>query len=148
MKPSNIILAILVLLSGGFFVYSLMGSKSVQAPPANVSQLGSRTSGEGSVEVVVQPRDLSEKNGVWALDVTLDTHSGDLADDMAKVSALADKNGKTYPPLAWEGDPPGGHHRNGTLTFAPLSPRPDLITLVIRDVGGVSERKFTWTLSE
>ena len=50
-------------------------------------------------------------------------------------------------PMAWEGDPPGGHHRKGVLVFKPLDPMPATITLDVREVGGVADRTFTWNLA-
>ena len=76
------------------------------------------------------------------MNVSLTTHSGDLGGDMAKVSFLRDNVGVKYAPIGWQGDPPGGHHREGILEFKPLLPLPDKLTLVIKNVGGVTERSF------
>ena len=156
MKKSNTVLIALTVLSAVFFVWALVRS-GAQVSPATQNAVGENSSAasqvleekindEGGVEVSVRLLDV--KSNEWAFQITLNTHSGDLTDDMASVSTLEDKNGKTYPPLAWEGDPPGGHHRQGTLRFTPMSPKPDPLVLVIRGVGGVDERQFTWTTTE
>lgn len=60
---------------------------------------------------------------------------------------LVDASGKQYRPLAWEGDPPGGHHRKGVLVFESIDPPPRSVTLKLRRIGSVPERSFTWTLT-
>jgi hypothetical protein len=62
---------------------------------------------------------------------------------------LRDDAGNEYRPSSWD-SAPGGHHRQGTLTF----PIPDslgqgkarYIEMVIRDVAGVKERVLRWEL--
>lgn len=85
-------------------------------------------------------------------DVTMDTHSVDLDGyDLKKLAVLRDDRGKEVRPSDWNA-PKGGHHREGTLAFPEKAPDgssvigPDTreITLVIRDVAGVPERKFAW----
>lgn len=101
-----------------------------------------QTSSEGAVIVTVLPKTVSESG--WEFEITLDTHSGALDEDMVAVAVLVDDAGKEYAPLAWEGDSPGGHHREGILKFEALAPKPETIKLVIRGVGGISERVFIW----
>lgn len=106
------------------------------------TQLSPQTNDEGSIVVSVIPKDQSN----WSFEVTLDTHSGDLGEDLAEVSILLDENGNEYKPISWERDPLGGHHRSGVLRFGNLTPAPQSVTLIIRQVGGIAERKFEWTL--
>lgn len=56
-----------------------------------------------------------------------------------------DASGREYAPLAWQGDPPGGHHRKGVLRFKPLAAA-TLVELRISGVGGVATRRFRWEL--
>lgn len=115
-------------------------SASPQEPPP-AEDFAPQTNAEEPVSVTVAPQISANE---WAFSVTLDTHSVDLEDDMAQISRLIDGAGNEYAPNGWTGDPPGGHHRTGTLAFAPIAPAPGAITLLIRDVGGVRERRFTW----
>ena len=101
-----------------------------------------QTNEEGGVTVAVAP--ILEKE-VWSFEVEMNTHSVELGDDLLAVSVLIDDRGNEYAPIAWEGDPPGGHHRSGILKFSPLSPLPASLELTMRGVGGVPERKFLWT---
>ena len=166
MSKRNIILAGLVIVAGGFFLYALTQSKNnqlfskVQGGPASTASpsgsvapsaqtgkaLEAKTNDESGVQVEVRPVNVSDASARWTFSVALNTHSGDLGSDLAQSSALIGQNGKEYAPTAWEGDPPGGHHRRGVLKFAPITPRPGTLTLVIRSVGGVAERKFEWQL--
>ncbi len=151
MKKSNLIITILVIAAAGFFLWALIGSRKEPAPAAVLPQGNSSASvyeakydSQGTIEVQVQPIDLS--SGEWSIGVGLNTHAGSLDEDMTKIVTLTDDRGDTVAPIRWEGPPPGGHHRNGTLVFAQISPKPASITVIVRDVGGISERKFTWQL--
>lgn len=108
------------------------------------SDLEPQTNDEGSVTVSVAPRK-SAGAGTWEFEITLNTHSIELSEDLITATVLiADK--KEYQPIAWNGDPPGGHHRNGILQFSPISPSPQSVALKISNVGGVEERNFIWQL--
>lgn len=108
------------------------------------SSLEAQINTEGSVEVTVVPKIISEKE--WSFEITFDTHSEELAFDLAKNAVLVDDQGNEYAPLAWEGDSAGGHHRNGILKFSQPSLRPASITVKISQVGGIAERNFTWQI--
>ncbi len=92
-----------------------------------------------------------EDDGSLVFDISLDTHSGDLDGyDLKELALLRDDAGNEYRPTSW-GSPPGGHHRSGKLTFAPLSPESatstKYIELVVRNVAGIEERVLRWDLS-
>lgn len=110
----------------------------------NQSGLDTKESNDGPVSVAVTPRSL--EGASWNFNITLNTHSEELSEDLVAVSELIDDQGKSYKPTAWEGAPPGGHHREGILKFNPVSPKPKSIELKIKNVGGVSERRFKWSL--
>lgn len=95
-----------------------------------------------NVSVVVTPIDLSPQSAEWKFDVGMNTHSVELDQDMSKVAVLIDEQGKEYKPLAWTG-PTGGHHREGTLTFARITPTPKSVTLKITGIADVV-RSFVW----
>lgn len=117
------------------------------AASAQTKTFPSRQDNKGQVMVSVTPVALPD-TGEWRFAVQLNTHVAPITQDLAKVSVLGDGKGQDVSPVAWQGDPPGGHHRNGVLIFKAVSPRPDSITLKIRQIGSVPERTFTWRLNE
>jgi hypothetical protein len=85
--------------------------------------------------------------------VVMDTHAVDLDGyDLAQLAVLRTDQGQQVTPSGWDA-PPGGHHREGTLTFPSttadgspvLGPSTGTIELVFRDVARVPERVFRWT---
>jgi len=123
---------------------ALLGPAYAIAQPAAPKALTSQTSRGGGVTVTVTPKDLAADAPRWQFEVVFDTHSIDLNHEIARSAALIDAAGRRHAPLGWSGDPPGGHHRKGVLSFEPLG-AVDEVTLQIRDVG-VLERVFRWSL--
>ena len=103
------------------------------------------TNRENAVTIDVRPEQLAKDQPVKFM-VRMSTHSVALDEDMAAVSELKDDTGKTYQPVNWEGSPPGGHHRSGTLEFPKLEGNPKKVTLSIRNVSNVPERIFQWEI--
>jgi len=118
------------------------------AMPIGVSAegLAPQTSSEGGVSVVASARDLSSTAQVWEFEIALQTHSQNLTDDLEANATLVAGGHITQVPTAWEGDPPGGHHRKGVLQFAPVTPRPETIELRILRPGESLPRTFQWQL--
>lgn len=113
-----------------------------------IAQAGARQSNnEGQVTVQVTPQEVSAKAATWRFAVQFDTHVKALNEDLLVAALLSDGHGHEEAPAAWEGDPPGGHHRRGVLLFKPMVPTPASITLRIQGVGGVAERSFIWSLA-
>jgi len=112
----------------------------------NISGLETVESMEGPVSVSVTPLDLEATSPSWSFDVTLNTHSEEIGEDLVAVSELVDYAGKIYKPTSWEGSPPGGHHRSGILNFSAISPRPKFLELKMYNIGGITERSFKWDL--
>ncbi len=100
---------------------------------------------ENRVRVDVVPVQL-EFGKSAKFEIRMNTHSGDLSQDLVSVSTLKDDNGREYRPVDWQGAPPGGHHRTGVLEFPALNGNTKSVTLVIRDVANVPERIFKWNL--
>ena len=118
------------------------------AAPAQAGTLPSRENNAGMVMVTATPLDVSPSAKQWRFAVKLNTHVSPITQDLAAVSSLSGDQGKAEAPTAWQGTPPGGHHRSGVLIFPAINPMPQAITLTIREVGAVPERSFTWTLNE
>ena len=126
-------------------VWMLMSLALVFVLISNAYAYRSITSRENAVTVDVRPEQLANGQPV-RFTVRMNTHSATLAEDMVAVSELKDDTGKTYQPVHWEGSPPGGHHRSGTLEFPKLEGSPKKVMLVIRNVSNVPERIFQWDI--
>jgi len=111
--------------------------ESPRPPPA-------QTSREGGVTVKVMPRSLHAGAASWDFEVSFETHTQSLNQDLVRAAVLVDAQGKSHSPLAWDGDPPGGHHRSGMLRFRPLAGNPATVELRILGIGGVETRSFRW----
>lgn len=131
-----------VIVAGGAVALFLGGrSGTGSEAPATGGRLAPRTFNAGTVEVSVEPLRIDASGAVFR--ITLSTHSGDLGIDLAEATSL-EVNGVAWPSAAWDGDPPGGHHRQGTLTFPPAGPATGDVRLVIQ---GLQEPiDATWTI--
>ncbi len=155
MPPKKIILILVIAVVGMFAIWTLSSKdagfrdKRSYLPQGDespqVTVFGSLTDAQGEVTVEATPKNIGEGTKSWEFEVVMDTHSVELNNDMVAASELV-VNGSVYKPVLWEGDPAGGHHRAGTIRFSSIAPLPKSITLVIREVGGVSGRKFQWPL--
>ena len=148
-------LALLATLTVGFFVFyqNRPAEKKTPATPETVQRAGSsqkwetKTDDQADITVVVTPLDLAPESSEWKFDIGINTHSVELDQDMTKIVVLTDDQGKVYQPVGWDGAPPGGHHREGVLMFAPVTPYPQNLTLNIKDIADV-QRSFSWILVE
>ncbi len=118
---------------------------ALSASALAAAALAPQTRNEGGVRVTVAPRGISPAADPWEFEVTLETHSVTLDQDLTRASVLVDAQENRYAPIAWEGDPPGGHHRKGVLRFKALPELPPALELRIGGVGGV-ERVFRWRI--
>lgn len=116
------------------------------AAGAFAAELAVQRSSAGGVTVAVTPQNLAVSAKSWDFKVVLDTHAGDLNDDLVKTAALVDDKGGRRVPVQWEGAGPGGHHREGVLRFNAISPQPKAIELQIQRPGEPKPRVFTWRL--
>ena len=99
-----------------------------------------RTVQAGGVEVVLQPKRIDASGA--EVEVVLDTHDTEL--DMDLASAVLAVGGQAWPTLEWEGDGPGGHHREGRLRFDAAGPAAGTVTLRLGDFDVPVEA--TWTM--
>ena len=105
-----------------------------------------QSSSERGVTVKVTPKAISPDSPRWEFRVVLDTHSGDLSDDLMKTATLLTSDGRELKPVAWTGAGPGGHHREGVLEFAVPAPWPSAIELKLERAGESAARVFRWQL--
>lgn len=145
---------------GGFVVYTMVRSASYANEPINASQtsslddgvlqapnLPSKTSDENGVTVIVTPLLVSPDAATWEFDVVLSTHVQELGGyDLVKLATLVDENGNALKPISWAPDATEGHHIGGVLTFARIDPSSGTIAVKISDIGGEKERVFEWGL--
>jgi len=136
-------------LPGALVIGAALGdvaSAPVLVVQAASQALASQTNTGGGVTVKVTPRRLASGTGPWEFEVVFDTHSVELSHDLAKIAVLIDAQGTQHRGSGWVGDPPGGHHREGVLSFQPLPPGTESVILEISQVGGVAKRIFRWQL--
>ena len=112
---------------------------------ADASAYKTKSNKKNSVRVDVRPVQLLPGEPA-KFEIRMNTHSGDLSQDLVAVCTLKDNNGREYRPTSWDGSPPGGHHRSGVLEFSELGDGAESITLVIREVANVPERVFNWSV--
>lgn len=111
---------------------------------AAAEPLATQSSTVSGVTVDVTPMALSGER--WTFEIVLDTHAGDLRDDLLKSAALVADDGPALSPLDWRGDAPGGHHRKAVLEFRAVEPPPARIELRFVRAGEPAPRVFRWQL--
>lgn len=117
---------------------ALLWRSTSSAVPEPGPSLATQVVQAGEIEVTVTPTMASGKAG-FAL--VLDTHSVELDMDVAAVATLT-VDGRDAGTASWVGQEPGGHHREGTLTFsADVS---DASILVLRLDGLGTPVEVTW----
>ena len=145
MRISGIIVLLILITAavGG----CLSGKEPETEKPAIVVPTSSdKTSATGSSETRVNSEAGVTITAVYlgnnGFDIKLDTHSGSLDYEMAKISYIRDSKGNIIKPESWDGGI-GGHHFEGTLKFSRFNDRTGF-ELVIQDVAGVKERVLKW----
>ena len=146
MRIIGIIIALLILITAA--VSGCLSGKEPQTekPVTAVPTSSDKTSATDSSET----RENSEAGvtiiavylGNNNFDIKLDTHSGSLDYEMAKISYIRDNKGNVIKPESWDGGI-GGHHFEGILKFPKFDDSAGF-ELVIQDVAGVKERVLKW----
>lgn len=113
--------------------------------PAQPSTYQTQTKEGGNVTVIVTPTAIAAGKPA-TFQMVFDTHSVDLDFDVAAAAELRDEQGNSYGTATWKGDPPGGHHRKGILTFLTPLKQISSPSLILKDIAGVKERTFVWKL--
>ena len=134
---------------GGWILAATLGG--VAAPLAALAQTSAdatatRSSSDRGVTVKVTPKLIGSLDSRWEFTIVLETHSADLSDDLIQSASLTTNDGRTLKPVSWTGAAPGGHHREGVLTFDVPAPRPTTIELRIVRTGESAPRTFRWQL--
>ncbi len=109
-----------------------------------------RTDEQGAVVFEVTPLNLDSPRETLDFEVVMNTHSVDVAWDLAALATLRTDSGLEVQGTAWPVG--GGHHYGGTLSFPatsadgkPILDGATVLTLTIRDTD-VPERVFVWEL--
>lgn len=118
-------IVLVVLIAIGAFFLDFGSQKTVEE-----HQIAEQTQETGGI--TVRARSIIS---LAEFEIIMDTHTGVLDHDMVSSAFLVDMYGREYPALAWEGDPPGGHHRTGTLKFDVSKASSAGWQLVIRNIG-------------
>jgi hypothetical protein len=130
-----------------YLLCHLVGAAMLVGTAAVAADLASQSSEGGGVTIDVKPLDVAAGAAKWSFQVSLNTHSQDLSDDLARTAFIVNRAGKKNElPIGWEGDVPGGHHRKGVLSFKALTPLPAAIELRIQRAGEKAPRVFRWDL--
>jgi len=122
---------------------AVIAASSAFAQTGAGARLAARSSDAGGVRVVVKPTSIAA-GSAWEFEVTMDTHTKPLNEDLTKVAVLLDESQQRYAPSEWRGDPPGGHHRKGVLRFPAPTGQPKSFEVHIESLGGPGKRVFQW----
>ena len=130
-----------------FLLSHLVGAAMLFGTAAFAADLATQSSESDGVTIEVKPVDVSAKAATWSFQVTLSTHSQDLSDDLVRSAYIVNRaDKKQITPTTWKGDAPGGHHRNGVLSFKALTPPPKAIELRLQRASEKAPRIFRWDL--
>ena len=124
-----IALAIVGLVVGGGLLLATRGGDDGEPAAADNSGLEVRTLSAGDIDIRIEPRQLDDRGAAFA--VILDTHSTELSMDVAAAEFEVD--GTSWLVAGWDGDGPGGHHREGELRFDAAGPAIGTARLVLTD---------------
>lgn len=129
------------------------GTATATSPAAAPTGGAEQSVEGGGVTVKVAPLTLTTEDAA-TLDfaLSLDTHTVELNYDLAQLAVLTDNLGNEYTPAAWTPEKSDGHHVGGLLSFGDratiLQDGVTELALNVKDVAGVAERQFTWTIEQ
>jgi len=131
-------------------VHTAMAVSSGEVPAASVGASGSSTQQVAGNGVTVTATLLKDQAEGTAIKLALDTYFVNLVRyDFEEFAVLRDENGKIYPVMAVEqASIRKPHYRQAVLRFAKVAPEAKVIELIVKDVAGVKERTFHWSMAE
>lgn len=132
-----IAVAAAVVIAGAIAAVATRDGGAGEDTPA--SRFATRADEAGEVTVEATLRRLDDTGAVAG--VVFDTHAVELDLDVAAGATLT-VGGVAWPAEAWDGDGPGGHHREGELRFTPAGPAGG--DAVLRIAGLSEEVTFRW----
>jgi len=128
------------------FTQNHEGFELIKASRAAELGYSPQISNEWEIKVTATLQTITNDVNTWDVEVAMETHTKALNDDLTKSAVLV-AQGKQYLPSGWAGAPPGGHHRNGRLSFKAIAPRPASVELQIRLENDPAPRIFKWLLN-
>lgn len=153
MKNQKVIiisLSIVIVIAAFYYVFSNRTSspntRRVESEQSEQGTLSTQTLVDGTVTYKVTHKNLAPAAASWDFDISLDTHTGSLDQDLVTLVRLVDDKGNEYKAVSWEGDQPGGHHREGLLKFSPVTPRPASIELKIQTTTNNENNSLRWII--
>ncbi len=130
----NVIVGVLVALVAALAVGWLVNGDGDEGTAASaVAGLESKQVDAGPVAVEITPVQFDAEGAAFT--VVFDNHVQDLEMDLPAEAELT-VGGVVWPERDWSGDAPGGHHREGELTFDQGGPARGAVRLTI---GGLPE---------
>lgn len=144
MKYQKIIIFSLLTIALSAALFKTASEKTSE--PVEQTTLQTQTITDGPVTYKVTLKNVATKSETWDFEISLDTHTESLDQDLIAIVRLVDDKGNEYKATQWEGAPPGGHHREGILKFSPLSSRPAFIELNIQTIDDAKKASLRWTL--
>lgn len=146
-----IAILLLVLAIAGLIVWNTTRATGTSSSGPSQAGLNTQTNDGGQVTVKVT---WQGKNVGPMFALEMDTHAVDLDRyNMRQLAILRTDQGQELAATMWNA-PMGGHHRSGTLSFPTtfadgtpvIGPNTHKLTLIIRNVAGIPERMFQWTV--
>lgn len=117
--------------AGAAVALMLVGVTMSPKPPQPIAQ--------SEVEVTIEPKQLVVGKEM-VFEVSLDTHTVELDEEMTRVVRVTDELGRDYEVISWSGDK-GGHHVSGELRVAALQKGAGRIKL---EIGGKIGREVSF----
>ena len=126
----------------------ILGVVGIVATSASGPQAGlTRQVAGGGVTVAATL--LKDRTESTSIQLALDTHSVNLdAYQFDAIAVLRDDQGKAYPLDAVEKSTGAGHHRQAVLRFAKVEASAKAVELIVKDIAGVKERTFRWSVAD